>query len=69
MKNKRGKVRLRKWVKVVLNILSVLAVSGIFFLLLGMISNRYNDIYEACDSAKGHMCDYYEARQYAIRGE
>lgn len=61
--------RLKRWVKVLLKVLLVLAIGGLFYLLFSITADRYNDMYEACDNAKGYTCSYYEARQYAIRGE
>ncbi len=62
MKPKR---RLKKWVKVML---VVIAIGG-FYLMIGDIAKEYDEMYRRCDEAKGYTCDYYTARQYAIRGE
>lgn len=63
------KRRLKRWVKVTLWGLGVLALGGLFYLFIDTASNTYNDMYEACDNAKGYTCSYYEARQYSIKGE
>jgi hypothetical protein len=49
-------------------------VAGVLFTLLIMCavklgSQRYEDMYRACDEAKGYTCSYYEARQFMLRGE
>lgn len=69
MKKVVKKTRLKRWVRVTLKVLLVLALGGLFYLLANVGANRYNDMYEECDNAKGYTCSYYEARQYAIRGE
>lgn len=61
--------RLRRWVKVTLKALGGIAVLALFIVLFKVTNDRYNDMYEACDNARGYTCSYYEARQYAIRGE
>lgn len=57
--------RLKKWVKVTLMGLVVILI----YMVLSMVGNRLNNMYEQCDIAKGYTCSYYEARQYLIRGE
>ena len=69
MKKVVKRTRLKRWVRVTLKVLLVLALGGLFYLLANIGASRYNDMYEACDNAKGYTCSYYEARQYAIRGE
>ena len=66
MKKRR---RLKRWVKVTLNIIGGLTVAIVMALLLKVGANNYNEMYEQCDNAKGYTCSYYEARQFAIRGE
>lgn len=66
MKKKR---RLKKWIKVVLYIISALLVGGLFYLIISVGSNDINKMYEECDNEKGYTCSYYEARLYSIRGE
>lgn len=61
MKIKR--LRLKKEVKVVLFIMTVIVTGAI-------ISHRVNNfekMAEMCDQEKGHVCSIYEAQQY-IRG-
>lgn len=54
------KLRLKRWVKVVLVlIIGVICVKA--------INNNMNDMYKQCDNAKGHTCSYYEARNYLNR--
>ena len=57
--------RLRRWVKVTLVGLMVVLVGAMFSITM----ERYNNMYEQCDNAKGYTCSYYEARQFLIRGE
>lgn len=66
MKKRR---RLKKWVRVTLWSLLVVAMGGLFYIAIDKTNDSYNQMYEACDNAKGYTCSYYEARQFAIRGE
>lgn len=61
--------RLKPWVKVSLFILAMLAVTFTSYKFIEYVADDYNNFYKQCDEAKGHTCSYYEARQYAIRGE
>lgn len=69
MKKRVVKRKLRGWVKVTLMGLLVVVLGGLIYSLLSITAQRYNDMYEACDNAKGYTCSYYEARLYSVRGE
>lgn len=61
--------RLKKWVRVTLKVIVFLVATLLLTLLFMKANNDLNDMYEACDNAKGYTCSYYEARLYSIRGE
>ena len=61
--------RLKRWVKVTLKTLAGIAVLALLIVTFQMVNKRNNEMYEACDNAKGYTCSYYEARQFLIRGE
>lgn len=61
--------RLKRWVRVTLKVIAFLVAALLLALLFIKANNDLNDMYEACDNAKGYTCSYYEARLYSIRGE
>lgn len=61
--------RLKRWVRVTLKVIAFLVATLLLALLFIKANNDLNDMYEACDNAKGYACSYYEARLYSIRGE
>ena len=61
--------RLKRWVRVTLKVIAFLVATLLLTLLFMKANNNLNDMYEACDNAKGYTCSYYEARLYSIRGE
>lgn len=61
--------KLKKWVRVTLKVIAFLVATLLLTLLFMKANNDLNDMYEACDNAKGYTCSYYEARLYSIRGE
>ena len=61
--------RLKRWVRVTLKVIAFLVAALLSALLFTKANNDLNDMYEACDNAKGYTCSYYEARLYSIRGE
>ena len=61
--------RLKRWVRVTLKVIAFLVATLLLTLLFMKVNNDLNDMYEACDNAKGYTCSYYEARLYSIRGE
>ena len=61
--------RLKRWVRVTLKVIAFLVAALLLALLFMKANNDLNDMYEACDNAKGYTCSYYEARLYSIRGE
>lgn len=61
--------RLKRWVRVTLKVIVFLVAALLLTLLFMKATNDLNDMYEACDNAKGYTCSYYEARLYSIRGE
>lgn len=61
--------RLKRWVRVTLKVIAFLVAALLLALLFIKANNNLNDMYEACDNAKGYTCSYYEARLYSIRGE
>lgn len=67
MKKKRRV--LKRWVKITLKVLAGIALLVLFIALFKTTNDRYNEMYEACDNAKGYTCSYYEARLFNIRGE
>lgn len=69
MKRKVKRIRLRKEVKFVLKVLAFILLLVAVVMLMKAANNKYVSMFEACDNAKGYTCSYYEARQYAIRGE
>ena len=56
------RLKLRKWVLVVLAFIIFL----IFLISLRCIYERYNKLFNECDSEKGYSCSYYEMRQYSL---
>lgn len=69
MKKTVKKRRLKRWVRVTLKVIAFLVAALLLTLLFMKANNDLNDMYEACDNAKGYTCSYYEARLYSIRGE
>ena len=69
MKKTVKRRRLKRWVRVTLKVIAFLVAALLLALLFMKASNDLNDMYEACDNAKGYTCSYYEARLYSIRGE
>lgn len=61
--------RLKRWVRVTLKVIAFLVATLLLTLLFMKANNDLDDMYEACDNAKGYTCSYYEARLYSIRGE
>lgn len=61
MKKKR---RLKKWVKVTLNTLGVMALAILFIHLFKVANDRYVEIAHECDEYYGRMCSVYEIDQY-----
>lgn len=61
--------RLKRWVRVTLKVIAFLVAALLLALLFIKANNDLNDMYEACDNAKGYTCSYYGARLYSIRGE
>lgn len=61
MKKKR---RLKKWVKVVLNTLGVIALVVLLVHLFLVANNRYEKIAHECDEYYGRICSIYEIDQY-----
>lgn len=61
--------RLKRWVRVTLKVIAFLVAALLLALLFMKANNDLNDMYEACDNAKGYTCSYYEARLYSIKGE
>ena len=69
MKKTVKRRRLKRWVRVTLKVIAFLVAALLLALLFMKANNDLNDMYEACDNAKGYTCSYYEARLYSIRGE
>lgn len=69
MKKTVKRRRLKRWVRVTLKVIAFLVAALLLTLLFMKANNDLNDMYEACDNAKGYTCSYYEARLYSIRGE
>lgn len=69
MKKTVKRRRLKRWVRVTLKVIVFLVAALLLALLFMKANNDLNDMYEACDNAKGYTCSYYEARLYLIRGE
>ena len=63
----KKKLKLRKWVKVLLKyIIIVLIGLGIGIILLKGLEN-FNKYAKICDNEKGYTCSYYEVRQTIIK--
>lgn len=60
------KRRLKKWVKYCLNIALLILIAIIFAILVKSQLNDYNKVAQQCDLEKGHVCSYYEIRQYGL---
>lgn len=61
----KKRLRLRRWVKVTLNILGGIALA---FLLAQIISTglgKYEPIAKECDEYHGYTCSYYEIEQWS----
>ena len=69
MKKTVKRRRLKRWVRVTLKVIAFLVAALLLALLFIKANNDLNDMYEACDNAKGYTCSYYEARLYSIKGE
>lgn len=69
MKKTVKRRRLKRWVRVTLKVIAFLVAALLLALLFIKANNDLNDMYEACDNAKGYTCSYYEAKLYSIRGE
>lgn len=61
--------RLRRWVRVTLKVMGGIAAVALLAVFFKTTADSYNDMYEACDNAKGYTCSYYEARLYMTKGE
>lgn len=61
MKKRR---RLKKWVKVTLNWLGVIALMMLFAHLFIVANERYAKIAHECDEYYGHICSIYEVDQF-----
>lgn len=61
MKTKR---RLKKWVKVVLNITGVVAFTILFVCMLNLSVERYEETAKECDAYYGRMCSHYEVEKF-----
>ena len=53
---KRKRLRLRKWAKIVINILIII----LFILLINITINTTKEKAKRCDIEKGHTCSIYE---------
>ena len=65
-KPKKKKRRLKKWVKVTLNILCAISVFIILALLIKKGVNDFEDLAKQCDKEYGYTCTYYDIRQYSL---
>lgn len=73
VKTKKGfdimkKLRLKKWVKI---LIVVIALISIIFILTHLLFENNSDFIKyakMCDQDKGYTCSYYEIREYMIRG-
>lgn len=61
MKKKR---RLKKWVKVTLNWLGVIAFVGFMYMCLSVGIERYNELGRQCDEYYGYTCSHYQVEQW-----
>ncbi len=62
------KLRLIKWVKI---LIVVIALISIVFILTHLLFNKSDDFIKyanMCDQDKGSICSYYEVRNYMLRG-
>lgn len=64
--NYEKKYRLKKWVKVTLNILCAISVFIILALLVKKGVNDFEDLAKQCDKEYGYTCTYYDIRQYSL---
>ena len=59
----KKKLKLRKWVYVVLTLLGIVLVQ----LGIKSITTTYDNFYEECDNYYGYPVDYYTCRLYHIQ--
>lgn len=62
------KLRLKKWVKI---LIVVIVLISIVFILTHLLLNKSDDFIKyanMCDQDKGSICSYYEVRNYMLRG-
>ena len=62
------KLRLRKWVKI---LIVVIVLISIVFILTHLLFNKSDDFIKhanMCDQDKGSICSYYEVRNYMLGG-
>mgnify|MGYP007057044525 FL=1 len=62
----KKKYRLKKWVKVTLNILCTISVFIILALLVKKGVNDFEDLAKQCDKEYDYTCTYYDIRQYSL---
>lgn len=62
----KKKYRLKRWVKVTLNILCTISVFIILALLVKKGVNDFEDLAKQCDKEYGYTCTYYDIRQYSL---
>lgn len=62
----KKRYRLKKWVKVTLNILLTIIICLILGLMFKKGINDFEEIARQCDRDRGYYCSYYEVRQYSL---
>ena len=60
----KKKYRLKRWVKVTLNWLGVIALGVLFAHLFLVANNRIEEVAHECDEYYGRMCSVYEIDQF-----
>ena len=63
---KKSKRKLRKWVKVTLNILLTISICLILGLIIKKGVDNFEELAKQCDQDRGYTCSYYDIRQYSL---
>lgn len=62
------KLKLRKWVKVAIAIISLAIIAGILTHFILSSINDFNEHTMRCDRSKGSTCSYYEVQKFIKTG-
>lgn len=63
-----NKLRIKKWVKNVIAIISIIIVAIILTYLICKNLSDIEELANQCDQEYGHICNQYELRKYILEG-